>query len=221
MHKTGTTSIQKVLRENRDTDRARGLFYPFPEDLTPRMPHHRFAHGLASATSRWQSFSPAFVEYTRDQVRAGELVVISSEPVYRHAFEMPWLRDTTWKDDASAYWEARRRYLENVARALQHFDVSVLLFLRGKESFLDSMANDLTRSGDWFGTGRDLAEQHPQLVEYDRQVDLLDEIVGPVTTVDYDQALTEGGSVIAFYRAIGFDPPPGAASVRVRVSRHD
>ncbi|MGH3474319.1 MAG: hypothetical protein ACRDOT_05320 [Aeromicrobium sp.] len=219
IHKTGTTSIQRMLKDSRDADRARGLFYPYPEKLTRAMPHHRFAHGLASATATYASFSPRFVEYTQEQVRDGDLVVISSEPIYRHAWEMDWSR-TTWHDDA-AYWAARRRYLQNVARALKEFDVSVLLFLREKESFVASMAAERTNTGDWAGSGDDLAEQYPQLIEFDRQVELFNELVGPVTTVDYELALQEGGSVVAFYRAIGFEPPPGATSMRVRVTEPD
>ena len=219
IHKTGTTSIQRALRENRESDRARGLFYPFPEHLGSKTPHHRFAHGLASATAKQRTFSGKFVEYVKSDVRAGDLIVISSEPVYRHAWEMDW-STTTWHDD-DAYWAARRRYLTNVAQALEDFDVSVLLFLRDKEDFLVSMAAERTRTGDWAGSGEDLAEQFPQLLEYDRQIELFRELVGPVTIVDYDRALHEGGSVVAFYRTLGFEPPTEAASVRERVTRPD
>jgi len=208
-----------MLRDNRDADRARGLFYPYPEHLTRVMPHHRFAHGLSSATAKYASFSPKFVEYTREQARDGDLVVISSEPIYRHAYEMDWSQ-TTWHDDA-AYWAARRRYLQDVAGALREFDVSVLLFLREKQSFVTSMAAERTNTGDWAGSGADLAEQYPQLIEYERQIELFDELIGPVTTVDYEDALQHGGSVVAFYEAIGFDPPPGATSMRVRVTEPD
>lgn len=208
-----------MLKDNRDPDRARGLFYPYPDHLTKVMPHHRFAHGLSSATAKYRSYAPRFVEYTREEVRDGELVVISSEPVYRHAWEMDWSR-TTWHDDA-AYWAARRRYLQNVADALGEFDVSVLLFLRERQSFLASMAAERTTTGDWAGSAEDLAEQYPQLIEYDRQIELFEDLVGPVTTVHYEDALEHGGSVVAFYQALGFDPPPGAASLRVRVTEPD
>jgi hypothetical protein len=208
-----------MLKDNRDADRARGLFYPYPEKLTRAMPHHRFAHGLSSATAKYRTFSPKFVEYTQEQVRDGDLVVISSEPVYRHAYEMDWSQ-TTWHDDA-AYWAARRRYLQNIANALQAFDVSVLLFLREKNSFVTSMAAERTNTGDWAGTGEELAEQYPQLLEYDRQIDLFNELLGPVSTVDYEHALQHGGSVVAFYEALGFDPPPGATAMRVRVTEPD
>jgi hypothetical protein len=217
IHKTGTTSIQKALRDSGEADRARGLFYPYPEHITRTKPHHRFAHGLASATSKFRDVPPRFVEYIQDEMRLGDLVVISSEPIYRHAYEMSW-STTTWQDD-DAYWAARRQYLGNVAEALEDFDVSVLLFLRDEQDFVASMAAERTNTGDWAGTGADLAEQFPQLIEYDRQIELFSEVVGPVTTVDYDQALREGGSVVAFYRALGFEPPADAASVRERVTK--
>ncbi len=208
-----------MLKDNRENDRARGLFYPYPAELMPVVPHHRFAHGLASDTAKSRKFSREFVEYTRDEVRPGELVVISSEPIYRHAYNLSW-STTTWHDDA-AYWAARRRYLKNVARALRHFDVSVLLFLRDPETFSTSMAAERTRTGDWAGSGQDLAEQYPQLLEFDRQIELFSQFIGPVTTVDYEHALAAGGSVVAFYEALGFDPPPNAGSVRERVTEEE
>ena len=47
-HKTGTTSIQKVLADNREWLRERGLIYPDGKSAFGKtsIPHHRFCRSL-------------------------------------------------------------------------------------------------------------------------------------------------------------------------------
>jgi hypothetical protein len=218
-HKTGTTSIQRALFDSREFDRSRGLIYPLPSLAVTkaRRSHHFLAHYL----QRYGEVERAAVDKFRAEILEmeplGQTIVISAEPFYRHVAGMDWT-SAEWSDPKK-YWPARVEYLKRVRRWLSPFETTVLLFLREQGAFATSLAGELTRKNEWSGSADDFRFRHsPQLFDYDRQRTLLRKHLGPVTTVDYDDALRTGGSVPAFYQAIGFDAPEGTASIRERVS---
>ena len=147
-HKTGTTSIQRVLADNRDWLRSRGLYYPDGGKIfRERTPHHQIAHGLKSADPVLHRASLDYIRQIRCNARDGETVIISSEPIYRH---ISGRADANNVSDEE-YWARRRRYLEDVARALHEFDVEVLLFYRRVDDFAVSSYGESVRKGSWHG----------------------------------------------------------------------
>lgn len=218
-HKTGTTSIQKVLHDHRPYDRERGLFYPVPpRALIPSShPHHDLAHCLAGDRPEERARAAIFRSYVRKAAHPLDRIVISSEPLYRHVLGMDWT-SASWSDP-SAYWPAREAYLKRLRRWLSPFDVSVLMFVREKRAFASSLAAEMARKQTLSVSADELMTVHsPQLFDYERQITLLSRYVGPVSVVDYDDSVARGGSVVAFYAALGLEPPPGSADVRVRVT---
>lgn len=221
-HKTGTTSIQKALASNRAIDRARGLFYP---DRLGRfdghkgattVPHHLFAHGLTGFDPILLRESRGFADALRQEAGVGETVVISTEALYRHRQGHLGIRD--FSTDLAGYWPARNAYLADVASTLHGFDVDVVLYFRKRADFARSLAAEFTSKGSWTGNAKQLATAFAPLLDYERQVEAFRRAFGKVTIVDYDHALTEGGSVEVFYRTIGFTPPADAATIWERRS---
>jgi hypothetical protein len=222
MPKTGTSSIQEVLARKRPWLRKFGLFYPdrgdtFRHLATQYNPHHSFAAGMTRTQGAGYTFSAA-VDYAQEvgaKTLWGESALISSEMMYRHVDGAIAWRDICRLDD---YWQRRVTYLQNLSNALRDFELEVVLFLRSADDFARSFVLELNRTGAWDGDESRLRDELPWLLEYDRQVEVLREWVGPVVTVDYDRELANGGSVPAFFAAIGFPVPPGAESLWVNVS---
>ncbi len=205
-HKTGTTSIQKALESNRRWLRTRGFFYPSGLEAFAgnSKPHHEFAHGLTKTDGALYKASCAFVTQARNSMSADEALLLSAEPIYRHiAGTMKWKKCSR----VPRYWELRSKYLRVLANALDGFEVEVLLFFRNPNGFAESFAAELMRKKRWKGTPEDFMRDFSPLFDYDRQKALFRRHFSQIKVVDYDDALTRGGSITAFFQAAGLPMP--------------
>jgi hypothetical protein len=208
-HKTGTTSLQQLLFDNRRWLMERGLVYangvpPFSD----RRSHHRLARAIVggSRLDLWRA--GRFFRALRSEGGPSDTILISAESIYRHIsgrydFDCYRIPD---------YWERRRRYLERFANLARDYDVTVILFFREKESFAKSLYGELTGHKKWTGREEEFRSALAPWFEYDRQVALFREVFGRVIVLDYDAALSKG-VVATFFAAIGFPMPPGAEHV--------
>jgi hypothetical protein len=55
--------------------------------------------------------------------------------------------------------------------------------------------------------------QRPQLLEYDRHRQIFESNLGPVTVIQYEDALDRGGTVSEFFRVLGCDVPPNLSEL--------
>jgi hypothetical protein len=214
-HKTGTTSIQKVLADNRASLRAQGLIYPDGGTAfgKTKIPHHRFSHALASADPDDKRKALTFLAEARHLARAGDTILISAEPIYRHVYG-----SDRWRElDTQDYWTGRQRYLDTVADVLSDFAVEVILFFRERESFAKSVHFELTKKGDWSGDIASFRIAHAPLFEYERQLELFRNAFPHVRVLNYEDAC-RAGLVKTFFETIGFPMPAGADSVWERAS---
>ena len=151
-HKTGTTSIQKALFDNRLWLRQYGLIYPDGGGVyhKARLAHHSFVHAFTGTSAESLDQAVQFLAGARAQIeRLGDIILISAEPIYRHI----WGYDD-WQHFADAdYWVRRNGYLTRLADALHGFDITVLLFFRERRSFARSLyAEVVCKKGHWQGT---------------------------------------------------------------------
>jgi hypothetical protein len=215
-HKTGTTSIQKVLADNRDALRTQGVFYPtgrvpFGESAVP---HHEFAHAMTGADPEGRRLAAAFVSSALSDARKDDQVIISAEPIYRHVSGRNDYRCFT----LSNYWELRKRYLDAVARQLRDFDVNVLLFFRHADTFAEALYLALAEKSYWRGAFEHFLTEFAPWFQYERQIQLFRSAFGKLEVQSYEASLPEGGAVAAFFSAIGVPMPEGAKDVWVRRS---
>lgn len=216
-HKTGTTSIQRVLADNRDWLRGRGLYYPDGGRIfRTSTPHHEFAHGLSGIDPVRHRASLDYIRQIRWNAREGETVIISSEPIYRH------ISGRASGDNVSdeEYWARRRLYLEQVAHALHEFDVEVLLFYRRVDDFAVSSYGEAVRKGSWHGDFMDfIIQRNPRRYEYDAQFSLFRSTFQRLATRSYDDALSKG-IVSVFFDTLGFPMPPVVTNEWLRPTQH-
>jgi hypothetical protein len=215
-HKTGTTSIQKVLDDSQDWLKDHGLLYPVTEPFVGSRPHHKFTHALASDKHKDLAKAQAFISAVKAQADADKCkaVIISSEAVYRHLSGGIGLAGLVAPD----YWERRKEYLQTLAGLLSEFDVEVVLCFRDYGYFLSWLHRTVTREGAWEGDPSEFKKAFSDRFDYDRQIALFRDVFPNVRTYQYEDA-KQVGVIQSFFDVIGFPMPPDAASVWERPTK--
>jgi hypothetical protein len=215
-HKTGTTTIQQVLADNRAFLRGHGLVYP--DSTVPfgvaRAAHHPFAAALAGAEPAGEAKAAAFLQAARDALPAGATLLLSAESIYRH---QRGRANRDFSVDPADFWDRRRAYLAALAAARAAFDVEVLLFLRRRDAFAQSLYREFITMKYWQGPFPVFLATFAPYFDYERHVALFREVFASVQVESYDRAAAEG-VVPAFFRIIGFPTPPGADALWLRRS---
>ncbi len=215
-HKTGTTSIQAALRENRDALKQQGVCYPFgiaPFEKSP-VPHHQFAHALVNEQPLDHLHVTAFMAAVQNDARDCHTVIISSEPIYRH---VDGLKVEGGLADKEGYWPARRAYLQRLARLLTPYDVRVLVYFREPAAFATSLYRHRLRSGPIAGGRNSFMRCHSKHFVYAAQLAALREVFSRVDVRQYEAAAGTG-LVDTFFSEIGVAPPQRGAATRTNVA---
>lgn len=196
-HKTGTSTIQRILYDRRDELREQGLYYPDPEPWFGKGPpaHHLLSHAVARLDGPELLTAHRFLDAVAKSTSGRETVLMSAEPVYRHVLangEGPW-------------WDRHEAYLRELQDLLgQHgFETDILLVFRRRDRLLESVyheraANGFDRPFSWL-----VEDAAHRFADYDRQVEVFSAIFpGDVTTHAYEELASEG-LVSAFLGRLG------------------
>lgn len=207
-HKTGTTTLQRVLSDNRVGLREQGLFYPRTSPFPIMRGHHPFAHAIGSRDAGDRANAARFLAAARQEARPGETVLISAEAFYRQvAGGQGWSGLL-----APDYWETREAYLADLSSALRDFDVTVLICFRDPAYFLAWLHRVFVREGVWAGDLERFKSDYAERFEYDRQTALIRRYFPSVETYRFEDALKDG-IVAHFFGRIGFVSPRGSEKV--------
>ena len=213
-HKTGTTSIQRILHANRAWYRERGVFVPGPDAALKNhnAPHHAFAHGLTGVDPAAKAASVAYAARALAKAAAAGAgcVVLSSEPVFRHIWGTTEFAELRTGD----YWERREAYLRRLKRALDGFETFPVLVLRRQDEFAESLHLSQREAGRGVADFRDfLSILAGTMAEYRRQIALLRDVFGRVRVRSYHRLAASGRLVPAFLEGEGLPVPEPAATV--------
>jgi hypothetical protein len=210
-HKTGTTSIQKALSDNRSWLRQRGLWYPdgCGVYLSTKVPHHRFSSAFTGTSAERLAVADQFLCAARAGLDCpNDVLLISAEPIYRH---IAGYDDYQHFNDPD-YWLRRDCYLSRLAHAFGDFEVMVLLFFRERESFARSLYGEITRKGFWQGSPTEFQIHFRRWFEYENQIAAFRKVFLKVQTLSYEQA-SEEGLIKTFFRTIKFPLPPNTEHI--------
>jgi hypothetical protein len=210
-HKTGTTSIQKALSDNRAWLRSYGLYYPdgCGVYLKTKVPHHRFSSAYTGTSPERLEVAERYLAAAQAELQQpDEVLLLSAEPVYRHMLGY----DDYHHFNDSDYWSRRNGYLSRLADGLGDFEVTVLLFFRQRESFARSLYGEVTRKGFWQGSLAEFMVHFRRWFEYENQVAAFRKVFPKVKTLSYERA-TEEGLIKTFFRSIGFPLPPDSEQI--------
>lgn len=207
-HKTGTTTIQRVLDERRQWLHRHGVVYPDAgmEYGGTHPAHHPFVHEVAEAegqaTDRVRRFVESLVQATSGQ----RMALLSAEPVYRHALD----------GAGASWWDDHEAYLRALDAVLGPFEVVPLLVFRRRDAFLESNYHERVAQG-FTGSFRGLLTRSDRLLDYERQLATFRRVFPDVWTARYER-LAAQGLVSGFLELIGVPAPPDADQPRERPS---
>ena len=208
-HKTGTTSIQSVLRANAPWLAERGFCYPQCAPYGGRTSsHHRFSHDLTGTLEGGFERAESFARNAMAAGAGAHSLIISAEPVYRH---VDGFNGFAGYGELTDFWLRRSAYLARLSALFSGHRTVVVLCFRQKTEFIRSFAAELATKDKWHGSLEEFAMNFAPLLDYDRQVELFREHFDSVTILSYEVGLKQGGSVPAFFEAIGCEVPPGSA----------
>lgn len=211
--KTGSTTIQKYLYDNRKALAKSGVHYPAVDhDDTNITSHYNSVRGIFSDDDYWYGVSERFFDRVN---RLNGNVVISAEnlsawPALNAKFQV--------KD----HWRQKREALLRLRDAIADPDVRIIFCTRNRFDFLKSLFNQhlkvtmqpalsLEDSLVWFLT------LNKHLIYYRLQADLWREIFGQVEVINYED-YKNGGLLDAFMKSIDCDlrfPEPARQNASV------
>jgi len=179
-HKTGTTSIQAALADNRRWLAERG--YIFPPLCGSLRSHNEFAHRIALA-------NPAALEELRSILLSGSdpdrTTVVSAEEI---SARIAGTRD--WEGfDKDDYWDRRLDYLERLRTVVRDFDdVRVHLCFRRADEYAEALyaALILRPWGRFRGSFERFISAVAPIFEYGRQIELFRRVFPNVRVVSFD-----------------------------------
>lgn len=193
-HKTGTSTLQRAFDEHRQELLEMGVHYPdvrrsFDSDAAG---HHAFVHAVAHEPHRPEV--DAMTDDMADALATGHTVLLSAEPVYRHAIAgVP-----------GDWWSRHLRYLERLASILPTDQIQIVLVFRRRDRFVESAYQERVANG--FGKPfEDYAMGADRLLDYERQLAQFRRAFPVVTTGSYEQ-LAKAGLVGGFLDLIGVAP---------------
>ena len=219
-HKTGTTAIQKFAANNRRPLERQGLMYPlYGGPRKANESHLALFHRLAGDKSPIrQAAVPAIIEAWVDRARRSQLdVLLSAEAIWRHqlAPQSSSARGgNTWAD-------RRRRYLQTVADALSDFDIQVVMVLRDQDSFITSNycehIQKKTKPSE-LDFGAFCAKQQNTVLRYRHNIELFEQVFGPVIVMRYGDLIENGALTANFFHRLGVNTQRMRTVGRVRRS---
>lgn len=213
-HKTGTTSIQKALYDNRPFLRENGLFVPSFSPFTGDRAHLNLSHSIADDTEASRMKVKRFVENIHSNAKDAETVIISSEAFYRHVLGTRELQVMISPD----YNEMRKRYVEKLSRIFEGFEVEVHLYFRDYGYFLAWLQRTLERANVWSGTAEEFKAKFSEHFSYEKQISIFFSSFPRISLYSYEEAKSSG-LISSFFRSIGFPTPPGAEDLWERPTR--
>jgi hypothetical protein len=192
-HKTGTSTIQRVLFDERKKLRRVGIYYPDPRPFFGRneVAHHAFVHALARPDAS-QDAVTAFMSEMRRSTKADETVVLSAEPVYRHVLPQA----------NGDYWAGRRAYLRTLREALHPFTVHALLLFRRRDRFIESVYHERVSKG-LRASFPEMTKKSHQILDYAKQLEAFRSVFPAVQIASYEE-LSRSGLVAGFLDLLGY-----------------
>lgn len=203
-HKTGTTTIQRLLSANRESLKKQGVWYPgYSEVLGTERDHYAhldLARVIGGEQSKILSKDQAGEFFDRvSQSTEYHTAVISAEPFYR-------LYDKAEFAESNDYWLARRKFIETLKPLLQGFsDIEVVVTLRRQDSFLLSLYNESVKATRYTATILEYIEANTHVFQYYRQLALWNEHFDQIKTLFFERLVETGSLESSFLRELGIN----------------
>jgi hypothetical protein len=213
-HKTGTTSIQKVLHDHSRYLKTHGLYYPSSLSYRGTRGHLKFSHDVARDTEQSRRNTQAFVQRIKKNAKAVDTILLSSEALYRHVLGTEDIASMVQKN----YLDGRQSYVNRLAELFADFDVEVVVYCRDYGYFLAWLHRTSVKSGGWQGAASDFKNQFFDHFAYERQFEIFRSVFPRLIIHSYENA-KEHGLIRHFFSQLGFPVPAGSEVVWERPTK--
>ena len=213
-HKTGTTSIQRVLHDHSQYLRTHGLYYPSSLRYRGARGHLQFSHDVARDTEQARKNTQSFVQRIKKNVKAADAVLLSSEAFYRHVLGTADVAAMIQEN----YLDGRQSYVDRLAVLFADFDIEVVIYCRDYGYFLSWLHRTSVMSCGWQGSASDFKNQFFDHFAYEHQFQIFLSAFPKLTIHSYENA-KEQGLMHHFFSQLGFPVPPGAEEVWERSTK--
>ena len=205
-HKTGTTSLQRFLTDNRATLRRQGLFYPDPstDGFGKRFAHHQVAHAMAGqGRAGTPEDARRFFDRVRRDLRRGESAIVSAEALYRHV--LPDGGSGRRFDAGGGVVGDPLPYIRRVRDCVGDFDVTVLVMLRPQDTFLESLYAEQVMTSSYRKDIDHFATERAWLADYDARLTMWASVFGEdnLSVRTFEPASFPDGIERAFLQWVG------------------
>jgi len=197
-HKTGTTSIQRYLRQNARSVRRAGLWYPDYDLLGKRSQHahHDIAHALANKSKVLTlADAQSFAQLSRAKAKRGERVLISAEPFYRHTLAMK----------TSNYWRHKDRYIQRVAEVFGQ-ESEIVFVLRRQDTFAESIYQEHVKATRYQGRFDDFLVDYKHYFAYLKNIEAWQQHFPQIKVLVFEDLCIDNTLELNFLSAIGVHP---------------
>ncbi len=208
--KTGSTTIQEALYNNREVLQAAGLEYPEVEpDDTNKVSHYNSFRGFFTRQKDQIASTERFLE--RINQIDGD-VLLSSEVLSN----WPLIND---KEEAAEYWLRKQLVLERLRERLAQKDVKIIYCVRSRASYLKSLFKQHLKVQTRPSLSLEIELRgflKREIVRSDakRQVKVWEKVFGDVRVIDFDKHARAGNLLEAFTQTLDHDITLPDAPVR-------
>lgn len=195
-HRTGSTSIQRTLHENRLLLLEQGFLFPHAGESMGSQ--HQLAWSLLEKLPPWYDkpeSSEKVFKALRVEIESSdaEQIILSSE-------------DFSLLD----YQSESLNHLNLLASYLEDYDVHIIVYVREQIQFLNSFYNEVVKSYDTRFAGyspMQLADELGSLLDYNFLIDRWGSVFGEKQIVvrDFNRAVHANGLVEDFLQTVGVD----------------
>lgn len=221
MHKTGTTTIQNTLFENRDELEKAGIYYPAGWEVfggnkraQSATAHFRFAAALAEESSDKAQQLSDFRDLISRKLDDGKAVIISAESLYRHL--VPNQSDEGTSEERK--YKARERFVIRLANYLSGLPVEAVMYIRRPDSFAESMYGEVILNSENKQNFSSFIKTDLFRFDLQNQISLLEKHF--TTTVLVFETEAKKGLTRSLFDATGLiGPPAEAPALRTSVSK--
>ncbi len=202
-HKTGTTSIQKALEQNRNWLQERGYVYP----SLGRLHHHNVIAQRLALNGQTDDVRSALGQVS------GHTLILSAEEFWGMT-----RNDEDWNEYCRPdYWQRRVEYLKRVRAALSDFEeIIVLICFRRQVEYAASLYATKLLNGRFRGSFEDFRSRSKPLFDYRRQLEAFRSMFDNVQFTSFDAL--KNNLVPAFCDWAGIPVPPTGLGRREKIT---
>jgi hypothetical protein len=207
-HKTGTTSIQRLLSRHSDSLAAQGIWYPRMSELLDNgsniTSHLNIARSLDNNSKKKFYSANELKQIFRSiatKSKNYDNTIISAEAFWRIGFIKPPSGSFDREDYNKRTWESKAANVTQIRELLGDCETTIVATLRERSAYIQSSYSEFILATLYKKGIRKFIEYIQHLTDYKRQLEAWQSHF-PVTTLSYEKMCANGNLPVEFIQAL-------------------